>query len=215
MKLQKLLPAVAMTALLFAGCAAGENGSPATPQGQTATNTANQQTGKNTNVQPVQTPEQQAVAEADKAAYVGAKQLNDAGMCNKISNENFKGQCMADVKDQPILDEAVMKLDAKLCEQLSSADRKKSCQIQVETGLKLAEKEKTEQTLLESEYKIRDEAFGKLDVTMCEKITTSGVKTECRTNIITENAQKEKNPALCEELDSVYREQCERAATSR
>lgn len=209
MKIQSLLASTAIAGLLLlSGCA--ETGPAPTQNSESKPDVMNIETVQHES-QQVMT--QEVISETDMATAAGAKKLNDVTMCDKITSSSYKQECKNNFADDAILAEAQQKMDASLCGKMSTEDRKNACKIQVEVDQKVVVQSQENEDLLTKEYKIRDDAFAKLDVSKCEGITTSGVKTECKNNIIMAKAQNEKNPALCEELDSGIREECKKAAS--
>lgn len=150
---------------------------------------------------------------ADQAAFEGALKLNDPSYCEKLSTDENKVQCRNALQNKALLNEALATLDPASCDKISTQDLRDACKIQIEVEQKFIAQSQEKQNLFQSEYQIRDQAYTKLDLSMCNQITTSGIKIECRVNVITEKARQEENPALCEELDSEYQDSCKNAVS--
>lgn len=148
--------------------------------------------------QPTISSTKTSISSADQLVIEGAVLLGDPEYCNKLENKDLKEGCLNELSVS-IDNSKLRNLD---CDEISSPDLKKTCLINKDINEKLLEKKAIDNSKLEKEYALRDEAYSSSDLNKCEQIEQEGVRSECRLNIIAKKASDTKNPELCKTLDS-------------
>ena len=147
-----------------------------------------------------------SVSPVDNASNDVVIKLSDKAICEKITDPARQKDCLD--KFNTVVPKAQNELD---CTNPSDPKMQEACKLQQQTAdqqakedaLQLVQKEKQQQEVLKTESQLRDTAIATLDITNCEKIQDTRLKQECQINIILQIAQKEKNPAICDQLDSI------------
>ena len=146
----------------------------------------------------------------DQVAYDGARQLNDKSYCIKISDSAFRQSCL-DQFDKP------KPSPATDCATITDTQSREACKLKQQIAEDLAQKQKAQTDLINSETTLRDQAIAALDITKCKNIQTFGLKQDCQVNIILQQSQKTKDPTVCDQLatiDPTAKELCIKQASN-
>ncbi len=146
----------------------------------------------------------------DQVAFDGARQLNDKSYCIKINDSAFRQSCL-DQFDKP------KPSPATDCATITDTQSREACKLKQQIAENLAQKQKAQTDLINSETTLRDQAIAALDITKCKNIQTFGLKQDCQVNIILQQSQKTKDPTICDQLatiDPTARELCIKHASN-
>jgi len=128
--------------------------------------------------------------------------LNDASFCDKISDDEYKKECRTNLADQQAIDDALIKMDPIICDQLSTADKKESCKVQVEVAKKEAQiKQETaakEAKLVDLKNEIQQAG----DVSRCKELVDSNQIAACELNLLVNSAIKAKDTSICKQAST-------------
>ncbi len=170
--MKKLNCIFAITVIFAFGCSTSN-------QGETATDSAQEQLDANTVVEAVTTM--------------------NLELCTTISEDSQKKDCEVKVKDAIVLKEAQEKGDKSLCSQIVELNTQSKCEITVEEIL--SEQDAAKQ-LLEDQKK-ESEIVKSKDIKKCEEINDDRLKKQCQTNIYLKLARDEKDPSYCDKIEDV------------
>lgn len=164
------------------------------------------------NIQNIPSPDLSVAAsagtsESDRVAYFGAMDLKDKTYCDKIANQELKNTCHSELDGFQLTQKAIQDLDAKGCEQITSEDKRKACNISVEIAVqksKASEEAKADITK-------SDEILMSGDFQRCsQELKSAEMVNYCEYNIIVNQALEAKDVEKCKEIkDEKYRTLCE------
>lgn len=200
MKKNKLLVAglLTITFLVFSACQAETQSLDNNQQNSTGTSGTEQKTN--------------IISLADQSVFEGARRLKDPTFCDKIQDENFKKQCRDAVNDQTQLEEAVKKLDAGLCEKISTKDGQDACKIQIEVIQKQKSQQVEEQKKIDQEHTVAQGIVEKGDYQQCKQLTVEGIVNDCEITILAKKAISTKDASWCDKASTDNnKQQCEDA----
>lgn len=143
---------------------------------------------------------QEVISEADQAAYAGAKQLSDATMCDKISNEKFRQQCKTDLADRAVQAEAELKMDKSVCEKMSTKDRQEACKINIDVIMKEQENSQKKAEAMATAYDKLNAVTATADYTQCKTLQDQSFIDTCESNILTNKAMQTGDVTFCEKI---------------
>lgn len=151
---------------------------------------------------------------ADQAAYDGAIQLKDTKYCEKISNQAYKKQCKDTLNDEAKLQEALVKVDATICVQLSSKDQQDACKIAVEVKLQKAADQKKQEAERAKDLQLESSVIQSGDFKRCKELKVEGNFNDCEVNILTTKAIQTKDNSWCDKASNDQNKQsCKAVAT--
>lgn len=155
----------------------------------------------------------------DDKLFQEATSANDLAKCDKIADGAKKDDCKMVVQSFLTTAEAVAKLDASLCKDITDQRYKKNCEDRVNETIadkgeyekKLEDAKKLEEEVLAIESK----AIQNGDADICNAIQDENQKYSCRYNVITNIAISEANPSLCDDIGESDRiTRCKESAAS-
>jgi hypothetical protein len=203
MSIKKLFLAAVMLGIitLLSACEAEPAGAPTlNPPTAPATTAITSQMQPATVSVNVVTEQQtvETVTEADKAAYQAAMRLNDIKYCDQIKDENYKKLCQDDFNNLLILGDALSKLDAAICEKISTTDKRQSCKTQVEMLTKEKETDKKNREETAKNQDLMDTLTASGEYGRCTELQNQNSVRDCEYNILVNKAIQEKEISWCD-----------------
>jgi hypothetical protein len=149
-------------------------------------------------------------SQADLAAYNGAMKLDDQSYCEKIADEDYRGQCVSDLSNRLLLKTALENKDAALCEKMSNTDQQQACRTQVEVKLQSKEMEQQKLEAISVQESAMKAALDSSDLSACTKLDNQNARTDCELNILINLAQSSQSAEPCSRASSEgLRQACE------
>src|SRR3989338_10099948 len=153
-----------------------------------------------------QTPTTEVNADSvlDDQLFQEATSSNNLAKCDEIDAAAKKEECKTVVNSFLLTAEALEKLDASLCKDITEDRYRENCEISVSS--KIEEIEEYEKAVKEVENKdkerlaIETEAVEKGDPKICESITDENQMYSCKYNIIVNKAITQNDASLCDEI---------------
>lgn len=147
---------------------------------------------------------------ANQTAYNAAIKMNDPSLCQKITAEDLKKQCVTGINDVKIATDALAKGDKSLCSQLSTEPLKLDCEMKIEV-------KKVEQTKIDqyeqqttSDENLRNQIIASRDYSRCKELKVYGHQVDCESNILTNLALEKKDKSICSKATiDVAKQNCE------
>lgn len=147
---------------------------------------------------------------ANQTAYNAAVKMNDPSLCQKITNEDLKKQCVTGINDVKITTEALAKGDKSLCAKLSAEALKLDCEMKIE--MKKVEQTKIDQYAQQTtaDENLRDQIIASGDYSRCKELKVYGHQVDCESNILTPLALEKKDKSICSKATiDVAKQNCE------
>lgn len=142
----------------------------------------------------------------DEQMYKDALENSNEELCGLIKNEILKRDCLKAIEDDHLYQEATVSENIAKCNQIESDTIKEKCKILLtgkEKETKKYEKAKEELAKAEVSGNIQE----------CESLEYEHHKTQCKIRVYMDLAQKEKDPSICDNIESQEtRELCQEAA---
>lgn len=111
--------------------------------------------------------------------------------CALLQHSERNEECKNIVNGLLFTEQAVAKMDKKLCDQIELERYKENCETQVNSKLELKNADA-------KRLSIEQEAADKKNANICDQINDENQKASCKYNILTDLAITKKDPSLCE-----------------
>ena len=160
---------------------------------------------------PVVEPTEEEVVVTEEPEEVTAYRLPflTQEICDAITETEKKNECYEFLKDSKYFDSALKNLDTKECEKIKSPDVKGECKSAVGKGLEEQEAGEESAKKLKEQQDKMNEILANQKLEDCETLEYEFLVNDCKTNIYLELAVSQKDPSICENIESeILRETC-------
>lgn len=135
-----------------------------------------------------------------------ALDLHDKAVCESLTDSKAKDYCLNTLVDSLNFDNAVARLDIKLCDEVKDTQYKTSCVAAITTKQQAAENDTAARQNLMT-------AQSGTDLKACDILASASMKSQCQTNIILRLAHEQKDIKLCAQLpNDAFKDVCTKSA---
>lgn len=138
----------------------------------------------------------------DQAAYDGALKLEDSTFCTKIEERKVRENCVKEVNDQKLLQQALAKSDSSLCQKMSTSDAKKACEIRIEVLIKEQKANADKKLAIQNTYDQYNKIVEKGDYIQCKNLEDEKFRVSCETSILASKAANTKDQTWCDKIST-------------